>query len=122
MSAQRRLAIDYDLMTLGPVGQPLSDDYLAAIKERCRKAQVGPWIVEWGKEIGNNWVVATGPGYEQTLQGTYGVSTDNIHASDCNAADGKDDAEFIAHARQDIPALLEEITRLRTELAKEWRR
>lgn len=127
MATQTSLWHRYDLLHEGTapgydVPRPLTDTRLAEIEERCRRAQTGPWTVDWGEEIGSNWVVATGPAYDQTTIGTYAVCTDSIRCSDTNAADGEDDAEFIAHARSDIPALLEEVRRLRALLAKEWAR
>lgn len=67
------------------------------IKERCEKATKGPWIsfVE-GRDhtSGCSFIRTSGNDIELT-----GASTD--------------DQDFIAHARQDIPALIEEICRLK---------
>lgn len=121
MNAQPRFpfAVRYDLL-VSDQPQPLTDTYLAEVAARCKAAQVGPWRVDRGKEIGDNWIVATGAGYHDN--DCWAVATDSMHASDCNAADGQDDATFIAHARQDVPRLLEEITRLRAIVARDWQR
>jgi len=86
---------------------------LEPIKERESKATKGPW--EARDDTGNSqW-------------NTWGVWTKNA----ANLVDGaralwiflvdrmgyqKDDAEFIAHSRQDIPNLIAEAERLRTAL------
>lgn len=120
MAEARELFRRYDYLRPDDLATPIPDADLLAMEERCKRAQTGPWRVDFGEEIGNNWVVATGAAYDQERRGTYAVATDRIHASQTNAADGKDDAEFIAHARQDLPRCLEEIRRLRAELAKGW--
>lgn len=70
---------------------------LKRIKERCERATEGPWIsfVE-GRDhtSGCSFIRTAGNDIELT-----GASTD--------------DQDFIAHARQDVPALIEEICRLR---------
>lgn len=67
------------------------------IRERCEKATRGPWIsfIE-GRDhtSGCSFIRTSGADIELT-----GASTD--------------DQDFIAHARQDIPALIEEICRLK---------
>jgi hypothetical protein len=102
---------------------PLADDYLAAVAERARIAQPGPWLAV-ARDDGEDWSVAhfsTGGEYDKFTR-LWAVTTDRIHASESNAADGKDNALFIAHARVDIPLLLLEIERLRGLLAKRWER
>jgi hypothetical protein len=112
-------AAKYDLL-VSDQPEPLTDAYLLEVAARCKAAQVGPWRVDRGKEVGDNWIVATGAGYHDN--DCWAVATDSIHASDANAADGQDDATFIAHARQDVPRLLEEIARLRAIVARDWQR
>ena len=67
------------------------------IKERCERATKGPWIsfVE-GRDhtSGCNYIRTDGNDIELT-----GASID--------------DQDFIAHARQDVPALIDEICRLK---------
>ena len=67
------------------------------IKERCERATKGPWIsfVE-GRDhtSGCNFIRTDGNDIELT-----GASID--------------DQDFIAHARQDVPALIDEICRLK---------
>lgn len=67
------------------------------IKERCEKATEGPWIsfVE-GRDHTSGCSFIRTSGDDIELNG----------ASTC-------DQDFIAHARQDVPALIDEIFRLR---------
>lgn len=84
----------------------LTQVQLEAIRKRASLATEGPW--------------ATGTGYEQASRGNYVFTTEGFGAivaaecgGDCVLEDA--DAEFIAHARTDIPALLAEVERLRAE-------
>ena len=45
----------------------------------------------------------------------YTVTTNQVHASELEG-DAKTDADFIAHARTDVPALIAEVKRLRAKL------
>ena len=77
----------------------LTDEELQEIRERVEKASAKPWAVvtdELGGQAkavidGDNWDIIRRPYV------------------------GKDNAAFIAHARQDIPKLLAEIERLEAE-------
>ena len=76
------------------------------IKDRCQKARSGPWIsfVE-GRDH------TSGSSFIQ-------VGDDNNREEDIDFLKlPADDQDFIAHARQDIPDLLDEIDRLK-ELLK----
>jgi hypothetical protein len=73
----------------------LTIEQLEAIRERAEKATEGPWFAIHNTDIS----VESPPG-----------------SCDINSiayADRVPDAEFIANARQDIPALLAEVDRLR---------
>lgn len=74
----------------------LTDEELAEIRERAEKATAGKWRVDYG-------VTA----YDRT------VTTESFEIL-CENVSPKD-AEFIAHAREDIPKLLAEIERLKSE-------
>lgn len=75
---------------------------LNLIKMRCKKTTEGPWIsyVE-GRDhtSGSNFIMTNGEDIE-----LFGASID--------------DQDFIAHSKQDIPKLLEEIERLKLLLNK----
>ena len=86
----------------------MNDAERQAIRERCEAAAAGPWTVSYGKcyEL---------PHVEST-EGTVcfpTISDDGEGGEWCNSH-----AEFIAHARTDVPALLAEVERLRAELQK----
>jgi hypothetical protein len=85
----------------------LTDEQLAEIRERAEAATAGPWYC--------------GTEYEQSKRGNYVASkaTGGIVAAEQDGTDCEletHDAEFIAHAREDVPDLLAEIERLRDAL------
>lgn len=88
----------------------MSDLDLDSIKARCEAATEGPWHREHGDygcvSIGNFGWVVDGPNCPQ-----YDEDTPQGHA----------DAEFIAHARTDVPALVAEVERLRAEVERHMR-
>lgn len=76
------------------------DDRLKEIKARCEAATPGPWEVGYSSLGGMTVVNVRGSEFPCWKTQIY-----------------KDDAEFIAHARQDVPWLVAEVERLRAELA-----
>lgn len=81
-------------------------DRLQEIKERCEKATPGPWELVLGHEDPNDACVHV-KGSDNTVCYT--------QCYDCNH---RADMAFIAHAREDIPYLLDENDRLRRELER----
>lgn len=82
-----------------------------AIRSRLNAATEGPW------EQGGRSIEAGPPTYAEV------VSVDVECMGHCYGGVGlgiqrEADAQFMAHAREDIPALLAEVHRLRAELAK----
>ena len=76
---------------------------LEAIKARCEKATAGPWYgYEERESSAEGHAVSTGPSNLFTI----GISNQDAN-----------DADFIAHARTDIPALVAEVERLQSALA-----
>ena len=73
---------------------------LNAIRARAAAATEGPWRAEYSWEQGNCVV----PGDAQSTREAFAVTRLYHQAAD---------AEFIAHARQDIPDLCDEVERLR---------
>lgn len=87
------------------------DDRLQQIEARCDAATPGPWVLFHRAGITEVQTIGDCP-----IAGWQGF--DNGHRA---VGKHKDNGEFIAHAREDIPALLEEIARLRAELARlDW--
>lgn len=82
----------------------LDDDAVGEIEERAAKASSGPWIVTDGQHIDQ---YAPHPDGNRLLsEGSYDA---NCHMF------GADDVEFIAHAREDIPALCQTVRVLQAE-------
>ena len=76
----------------------LTDKDLADIVDRCNKATIGPWksFIEGRDHKSGSDFIQTPDGDIELIGGT------------------RDDQDFIAHSRTDIPKLIEEIKRLRT--------
>lgn len=115
------------------------DAELQEIEERCNKATAGPWYSNFsrGQESGGKCfycrngnpvvkcVTLEGLSYHlhewedcfQEIISDAGVMiVGNYDYESGGVASTKEDAEFIAHARQDIPALLAEIKRLQERI------
>jgi hypothetical protein len=82
--------------------KPLTDEDLEEIQKRCEAATIPPWIASVeGRDhpLGGDTVILRGPKRE---------------GADLYLVGGTiADYDFVAHARQDIPLLLDEIERLR---------
>ncbi len=85
--------------------ETLSEQYLDEIQERCDAASAGPWksYVEGRDHTSGSDFIMTGEGVNRG---------DDIELSGASIAD----QDFIAHARQDLPALIKEIHRLKKKL------
>lgn len=75
--------------------EPLTEERIAEIRGREKAATRGPWAVQ-------------DKGAIPLIYGTDGERVAKV-------IDHQDDAAFLAHAREDIPALLDEVERLRAE-------
>jgi hypothetical protein len=83
----------------------LSDVELEEIRQRCDSATPGPWksFIEGRDHTSGSSFIMTGHGKNRG---------NDIELYGATAAD----QDFIAHARQDIPRLLDEIARLERSL------
>lgn len=81
----------------------MTPDELAAIKALVDAATEGPW------RTGDQWNSAGTVGV-LSAKSTHG--NEDIVASCCDHGADPADAQFIAHARQDVPRLLAEVERL----------
>lgn len=79
----------------------ITDKRLTEIRARTEAATDGPWAVDGPAQCGPGDTLTVYPAED-------GGALAYVQPS-------WDDAEFIAHAREDIPALLAEIDRLRGE-------
>lgn len=78
---------------------PMTQERLDAIQAREAKATAGPWAIDGPAQCGPSDTLVVYPVED-------GGTLAYVQPS-------WDDAEFIAHARQDVPALLAEVERLR---------
>ena len=93
----------------------MTDAELKEIEARCDAATEGPWEVGYCYGLSRDARCACSV---KPAGGEY-YYTDAIVASDARDECGHPmflvDAEFIAHARADVPALIAEVRRLRNE-------
>jgi hypothetical protein len=96
------------------------DTRLAQIKARAEKATEGPWVVFEHKVADNGWTVDRRIGTEWIhgqLHGPLGVVNQFASVAPVGGdkslwhgvSISKDDAEFIAHCRSDVPFLIEQV-------------
>lgn len=85
---------------------------LNEIRERAEKATAGPWSRSKRYKLNlvapSDQIIGWSPGLSTKLEGTL--------IGGVNAAN----ADFIAHARDDIPLLLAEVDRLLAKIADAW--
>ena len=86
----------------------LTEEELKAMAARCEAASAAPWVsmVEGRDHTSGSSFIMTG---------SPGQRCEDIELSGATTAD----QDFIAHARQDVPRLVEEIHRLRRLLTGE---
>ena len=89
------------------MSQPISKEYLDEVRKRCNAATSGPWI-------------SIIEGRDQPLGGDSFIQRGVNGADDDLYLSGGtiEDQDFVAHARQDVPALLGEIERLQKLLER----
>ncbi len=88
---------------------PLTQAYSIEVRGRCEIATSGPWkpIIEGRDQpLGGDSFI---------LRGTENARQEDLYLTGATIADH----DFIAHARQDIPLLLDEIETLRAKLGIE---
>ncbi len=85
------------------MSEPLSDKRLREIRERATKATPGPWFV--GQAVPGILVCS-----RSDKRNIWADEGTDITSPAANME--PEDAEFAAHARADVPALLAEIDRL----------
>jgi hypothetical protein len=81
----------------------MTPEEIAEIQARCDRASAGPWkaMIEGRDHTSGNSFIMTGP--------------ENARGNDIELSGAtQDDHDFVAHARQDVPLLLEEVRRLRS--------
>lgn len=97
--------------------EAMTAERIAEIKAREGKATPGPWVA-------NEYASGVDLGYKPDHERTWGYGCGNDFVCDlndgeyheyCSQEEQRANAEFITHARQDIPDLLAEVERLRAE-------
>ena len=84
----------------------MSELNLEEIEARANSASEGPWktvTARYGYDMKDSWAVEPD-----------GPSVHNV----AHITLGELDAKFIAHAREDVPALIAEVRRLRTQIER----
>lgn len=87
------------------MNEPMSDERLEQIKARAAAATPGPWEA---------WDTGDPPAEDEAR--AWIVTPASLHLATLYAGDPSANATFAAHAREDIPALLNEIDRLHEEV------
>jgi hypothetical protein len=98
------------------MGDPLTPAELTAIEARASAATSGPWSVAENKY--RDYAVAIPEPRFAAMWIVQGVYECDDPYDDCqgNVLRALRDAEFIAHAREDVPRLVAEVRRLRAAL------
>ena len=97
----------------------MTNDELEAVRARAAKATPGPWEADHGCAKGYGpaaWATVVAPDGKvlfDTINGGHVLLTDPDYEGEWRDETGDLNATFIAHARTDIPALLDEVERLR---------
>ncbi len=91
----------------------MTTEELNIIKERADRATKGPWksYIEGRDHSSGDSFIMTGVNDGEDIRSEIGK---DIYLTGATNAD----QDFIAHARQDIPILLDEIFRLKNEIEK----
>jgi hypothetical protein len=87
----------------------MTDEELSAIELRCSKATKGPWksfVEDRDHESGDSFIMTGIEDGEDIWSKKRG---EDIYIQ----GGTKEDQDFIAHARQDIPKLIEEVRKLK---------
>lgn len=98
--------------------EPMTPERLAEIRQRLTGATDGPWIVDEPQrtKAGTLLYVIHSASTEEDVAGVELDGDAAVWSHHRTAAE--EDAAFIAHARSDVPALLDEVDRLRTKLER----
>lgn len=104
----------------------LTDDKLDEIEKRAERATEGPW--DYGDDALIAQQISGDVKYSQWLLHKDGEPIVHVRIDHYKYIGGappgdhvlkREDAEFIAHARQDVPRLIEEVRRLRAKIEEE---
>lgn len=85
----------------------MTPEQLDEIEARANQATEGPWVVTTCR--------CEHPGLKPSEHGVLATKTSGMLADFCESLNDENDAEFIATARTDIPQLVAEVRRLRSQ-------
>lgn len=101
----------------------LTDKELREIQDRAQNATRGPWVLQWTPDnhptgqYGLHRILApSGDNPESDPHVPFFWGHGESYAE--HEHNGLNDGAFVAHARNDVPRLVEEVRRLKAELAK----
>ncbi len=101
----------------------ISEQELREIRDRAERARPGPWVLQWQPDNHPSGKF----GLHRVLAPTGDNADTDPHipffwghgeSYDEHENNGLADGRFIAHARNDVPRLIDEVNRLKSELAK----
>ena len=99
----------------------ITDKELREIQERVKNATSGPWVLQWNPDnhpsgkYGLHRILA--PSGENSSADPHApIFWGHGESYENHEANGLNDGYFLAHARTDIPRLMDEVRRLRGEL------
>ena len=95
---------------------PYDAERIASILKRWEEATPGPWLAEFGKYSGQNWMVAE-TGAREDGELCY-ITTDHLHASEMVSGGAEEDAEFMANAWGDVAYLVRLVEGMRLAMLK----
>lgn len=97
----------------------ISDSDIAAMEARARAATEGPWRSNWRIDDREDRLddIATVSSVSSAVPDSQRMVVGILWYDGLHSACRENDAEFIAHARTDVPALIAEVRRLQREVA-----
>lgn len=99
----------------------MREEELAEIRARCEAATPGPWKSEDGWGVGLRYGRNARAYHAAGARGwpvLFRCQSENDMSAQLSKSQRQANCDFVARAREDVPALLKEIERLRTALAE----
>ena len=93
-------------------------DIVERLKAALSKASPAPWKADTKEHVGDNWLLGSVIDCGADDYSNWIVTTDRIRASQMDSGDAKSDAEFMALARNELPAVLDRIAELEAEVER----
>lgn len=98
------------------MSEPMTDGELTAIEARCNAATPGPWTFAHGGLPGDDgWSLRSDNAAADVVKLVAECWPCSIHGGQKHREELRFNGDFIAHARTDVPALIDEVKRLRAQ-------